>query len=845
MYLKDLRTEYRENPIGLDVPRPRFSWKIVSNERNVVQTAYRITVTDEHGKKVWDSTRRQSDQSILVEYAGEDLQPCTAYNVQVEVWDNKLNNASTSGFFETGLLSGTNFTADFISHDFPAEETVCPVFFKEFSLKDKPVKKARVYATALGLYEIKINGKRLGDIFFAPGWTNYKKRVQYQTYVADGMLQNHNKIEITVANGWYKGIFGLKCTPNIYGDKVSVLAEIHITYADGAKQIIKTDESWKVTTKSIRYSEIYMGEIVDSTFKGEKICSAARIDFDKSRILAQESEPVRITERLPAKRLIVSPKQERIIDFGQNLTGFVEMRVMGKPGQRITIRHAEVLDKQGNLYTENLRQARATDVFICNGEEQIFMPHFTFHGFRYIAVDGLEDEQIRLENFTACVLHTDMEPTGSFNCSNELVNQLQSNIRWSQRSNFLDIPTDCPQRDERLGWTGDAQVFSWTAAYNYSVALFFRKWLHDLASEQTKEFGVPHIVPNIFGEHRGAAGWSDAATIVPWVLYQVYGDKRILEEQYESIKGWVDYLTSRCGENGLWQTDFQYGDWLALDRESSESRTGATDVYLIANAFYAYSTHIVGKVARILGKAEDADKYDELYRKIKKAFNEEYVTATGRLVSETQTACVLVLHFNLVDEKRRERIIKTLQNKVAEHNYHLTTGFLGTPYLLHVLSENGLHEMAGKIFLQQDYPSWLYAVKLGATTVWERWDSIRPNGDLQSPMMNSFNHYAYGSVGDWMYRKLAGINQLEPGYKKILIKPQPIEGISWVKATFNSPYGLIRVEWSTKNKKIFLDVEIPANTTAILDLPGSNRVEEIGSGFYHFEYDLAVKEGSE
>lgn len=841
MELKDLRIEYRNNPIGLDLKKPRFSWKIVSNERDVIQTAYRIKVYKGERDIVWDTGRRESDSSILVEYEGMDLETCTMYNVHVEAWDNKGNYASIEGFFETGLLDGTNFSADFVSHDLSPEDTACPVFFKEFQLEDKQVKMARIYATALGVYEIKINGKKVGDAFFAPGWTNYRKRLQYQTYVADGMLDRNNKIEITVGNGWYKGILGFMCTPNIYGDRVAVLAELHITYTDGSKQVIKTDMSWKVTTGSIRYSEIYMGETIDSCFKDDKVYHVKAIDFDKRRIVGQENEPVRITERIPAKEFIITPKGEKVLDFGQNLTGFVEVKIKGKPGQKITIRHAEALDKHGNFYTENLRKAKATDVYICNGEEQTFIPHFTFHGFRYISVEGIEDEAIKLENFTACVLHTDMESTGTFICSNAFVNRLQSNIQWSQRGNFLDIPTDCPQRDERLGWTGDAQVFSWTAAYNYNVALFFTKWLHDLASEQTEKFGVSHVVPNILGDQEGAAGWGDAATIIPWAMYQNYGDIRILKEQYESMKGWVDYIKAHCGSNGLWQIGFQYGDWLALDKEEgTNSSIGATDRYLIANAFYAYSIDIVRKTARILGKVEDAEKYGELYTKVKKAFNEEYVTTTGRLVSETQTACILVLYFNLVEERHRERILKTLETNIADHRNHLTTGFLGTPYLLHVLSENGLHELAGIIFLKEDYPSWLYAVKKGATTIWERWNSIMPNGDFETLGMNSLNHYAYGSVGNWMYRKLAGINQLEPGYKRILIKPQFIKGITWVKSSFNSPYGVIRSEWSCINRRIKIDVEIPSNTTALLYLPEKNEPIELGSGCYNYEYDTEL-----
>jgi alpha-L-rhamnosidase len=837
MKVTDLRIEYLTNPVGIDVKKPRFSWKITSEEQNVLQTSYQIVVTSE-GKLVWDTGNRDSNSSILVEYEGTDLKPCSLYEVHVKVWDNKGNIDNIDGRFETGLLSGNNFSAKWITHTFAEEETACPIFVKEFSV-EKEIEKVRVYATSLGVYEIKINGEKVGDSFFAPGWTNYKKRIQYQTYAADGLLKGQNKIEMTVGNGWYKGIFGFTCTPNHYGDRVAALAEIHITYSDGTREIISTDESWNVTTGKIRYSEIYMGETIDSTFKEQEFSKAVLTSFDNNRLVAQESEPVRITKRLPAKELITTPKGERLIDFGQILTGFVEFKVKGKEGQKITIRHAEVLDKEGNFYPDTLRQAISTDNFICNGVEQTFTPHFTFHGFRYICIEGLED--IELQNFTACVLHTEMEETGTFTTSNPLINQLQSNIQWSQRGNFLDIPTDCPQRDERLGWTGDAQVFAGTAAYNHNVALFFSKWLRDLASEQTEEYGVPHVVPNILGDQEGAAAWSDAAVIIPWVVYQTYGDERVLEDQYESMKGWIDFISARRGSNGLWQTGFQYGDWLALDKEESADRTGATDKYLVANAYYAYSTDIVRKAAKILGKTADARIYDELYYKIKKAFNEEYITVTGRLVSETQTGCVLALYFDLAEEKYRNRILESLTTNIANHKNHLSTGFVGTPYLCYALTENNRHDLAGTLLLKEDYPSWLYAVKKGATTIWERWNSILPNGDFDESGMNSLNHYAYGSIGEWMYRKLAGINQLEPGYKKILIKPQFIKGITSVDATYQSVYGEISSRWSCLNGKIKLQVVIPANTTAVIYLPEKEEAVEVGSGSYNFEYETETK----
>lgn len=837
MIIENLTIEYKKNPLGLDTKKPRFSWKIASNEQNVWQESYRIIVQNDR-EVCWDTGIQESGKSILVDYEGLELQARTLYDVKIEVWDNKGNHAIANESFETGLFSGANFSGDFITHQLSPEETACPVFVKEFTV-NKRIEKVRVYATALGVYEVKINSRKLGDTYFAPGWTNYHKRLQYQTYNADNMLQENNKVEITVGNGWYKGIFGFTCTPNHYGDKVAALAEIHITYKDGSEEIIKTDDSWKVATGSIRTSEIYMGETIDSTFQESITSQAVTMPFEKSLLVGQENEPVRIVKRLEPKELLTTPKGEKVIDFGQNLTGFIELKIIGQKGQKITVRHAETLDKNGNFYAETLRQAISVDHFICNGEEQVFRPHFTFHGFRYIAIEGLE--AIHLPNFVACVLHTDMEETGTFITSNPLVNQLQSNIQWSQRGNFLDIPTDCPQRDERLGWTGDAQVFAGTAAYNMNVASFFTKWMRDLASEQTEEYGVPHVVPNILGNQDGAAAWSDAAVIIPWVIYQTYGDKRILEDQYESMKGWVEYISSRCGSNGLWQAGFQYGDWLGLDKEeSSTERTGATDPYFVANAYYAYSTHLLKQTAEVLGKKTDVQTYQSLYESIKKSINEEYITPNGRLVSETQTGCVLALHFDLVEEKHRNRIQESLEKNILNHKNHLTTGFVGTPYLCHALSENNLHELAGTLFLKEDYPSWLYAVKKGATTIWERWNSILPNGDFDESGMNSLNHYAYGSIGEWMYRKLAGINQLEPGYKKILIKPQFIKGITFVEASFESMYGTIKSSWSCRDNKIKVDIEIPANTTAVIYLPEKEQPIEVGSGSYSYEYATEI-----
>lgn len=921
MKIYDFRIEYQKEPQGLSVTVPRFSWKLESEEKNVVQRAYRIKVTcvdkavqdgvradvgvaqgdmcacddsrmvnggvtqgdmrtcgggaaSSMQAMAWDSGRVESDTSVLVPYGGGALREETNYQVKLFVEDNHGNLAECETRFSTGIFDAAHLQAKMITHDFPAEETACPIFYKRFTLT-RPVKKACVYATAHGVYEMGLNGRRVGDEYMAPGWTEYHKRLQYQYYDVTEMLAAENVLELTVANGWYKGILSFDCKPNRYGDRVAAFAELHIFYEDGSRDVIATDEDWGVRTGQIRYSEIYMGETLDTTIgmasgngeeglaagseHGEETLAATRedggeslattseriiegkvsvVNFDSSVLVAQESEPVRVTERLSPKQIFTDPKGNVLVDFGQNLTGLVEVRIKGKKGQKISLRHAEVLDKDGVFYPDTLRTAISEDMYILNGEEQVLMPHFTFHGFRYALVEGVEEP--KPEMFTACVMHSDMEKTGSFHCSNEAVNRLQDNIDWSLRDNFFDIPTDCPQRDERLGWTGDAQVFSWTAAFNRGTASFFRKWMHDVAAASSLEKGVPHIVPDIQGTYSSAA-WSDVAVIVPWVVYQTYGDTRILQDSWQCMHEWVDYIHNQVNENGLWMSGYQYGDWKALDREMlGDGSVGATDVYLIANAYYLYVTDLVAKTARVLGKTEEAAHYEKLYAETLESFREEYFTPRGRIVSETQTGCVLSLHFGLAREKDREKILQALVANVENHKNHLTTGFVGTPYLCHALSDNGAHDVASMLFLRDDFPSWLYGVKMGATTMWEQWNAIYPDGTMPHPGSNSMNHYAYGSIGDWMYRKIGGINQLEPGYRKFYVKPMFVRGIEDACTELETPYGKIISEWSCRNKKICVRVKVPANTSAVIYLPEKDGAIEVGSGEYVYEYDTTT-----
>jgi alpha-L-rhamnosidase len=521
-------------------------------------------------------------------------------------------------------------------------------------------------------------------------------------------------------------------------------------------------------------------------------------------------------------KVLTTPKGEVVLDFGQNLVGWIHMKVSGKKGDRIVLSHAEVLDKEGNFYTENLRVARAQDTFILKGSGvEEFEPHFTWHGFRFVKVEGYPGTPDPA-NFTAIVLHSDMPATGTFTTDNPLINQLQHNIQWGQKGNFLDVPTDCPQRDERLGWTGDAQVFSRTAAYNMNVNSFFAKWLKDLEADQVNG-SVPFVVPNVLGDVISSTGWADAATIIPWNMYLVYGDREILVQQYNSMKAYVESIR-HIAKNDLWNTGFHFGDWLFYrPDDDNDGRAAVTDKYLIAQCFYAHSTQLLIKTAEVLGNTEDAAFYSLLLQKIKEAFVKEYLTPSGRLVSGTQTAYVLALNFDMLPEGLRAQAAERLAENVSSYENHLTTGFLGTPYLCHVLTRFGYIDLAYTLLLQDTYPSWLYPVKQGATTIWERWDGQKPDGTFQVPSMNSFNHYAYGAIGDWMYRVVAGLDTREdgPGYKHSLIKPMPGGGFTQVKAELVTYYGNLSNSWKKDKDRLTMDVEVPFNTVSTISVPAA------------------------
>ena len=837
------RLENLVNPMGLDVLQPRFGWQLVAERRNVLQTDYEIRVAANStelsaGKKLlWNSGKTQSDASVWVPYNGPTLVSGKKYWWQVRVWDNagNVSNWSEPAFWQMGLLKPTDWKAKWISLAVPEDPTQpSPMFRKEFATKKKIVS-ATAYITAHGLYEAQINGQRVGQDYLTPGWTVYQKRLQYQAYDVTNLLKSGlNAVGVTLGNGWWRGNIGWAHVNGFYGKDISLLFQLEVEYADGSSQTIGSDGSWKYTTDGpVRNSEIYHGETYDARlkqlgwsspdFNDSKWSIAAVKDFSNENLIGTYNEPIRKHETFKPVKVFRTPHGELVADFGQNLVGWVEMTTSGKGGDRIVLQFAEVLDKKGNFYTDNLRAARCTDTWILKGKgEEHFEPHFTFHGFRYAKIDGYPGE-LKPENISAVALYSDMRPAGSFTSSDPLINQLQHNIQWGQRGNFLDVPTDCPQRDERLGWTGDAQAFSRTATFNFDTHNFFAKWLKDLAADQQPDGMVPWVIPNVLRPRNGAsAGWADAATIIPWNMWLAYGDRRILEDQFPSMKAWVEYMRKES-KNDLWNTGEHFGDWLFYSKaDDNDGRSAITDKYLIAQCFYAHSTQLLINAAQILGKKDEVAAYSDLLKKVKTAYLNEYVTPNGRPLSPTQTAYVLALQFDMLPENQREQAAKKLADNIKNYKDHLTTGFLGTPYLCHVLTRFGYNDLAYTLLNQKTYPSWLYPVTMGATTIWERWDGIRPDSSFQAVTMNSFNHYAYGAIGDWMYRVMAGLDADEPGYKSLLIKPHLGGGFTQASATLQTLYGPAASRWQREENTLTMEIEIPANTTATILVPTSD-----------------------
>ncbi|CAM3719679.1 alpha-L-rhamnosidase [Marinicrinis lubricantis] len=837
MKITEMKCNRMVNPMGYTLNKPRLSW-ITEAEEAIVQIACQVIVAaDEDFLDILHDSRKREDIDSIGYTPEIGLKPRTRYYWKVQVWTDAGDVVSSVAWFETSKMDEP-WIGKWITPDWE-DRSIHPLLRKGFSIS-KEVAQARLYVCGLGLYEAEINGKRVGDEYFTPYCNSYHHWMQYQTFdVTDLLGKGKNVIGAMLGNGWYKGRFGFKgIKENHYGDRFALLCELVIQYADGSEEIIGSDEDWKAAPSHILDSNIYDGEIQDAnkymeswssdSADDEQWACVRLIDIDYHLLEARRSIPVRIKEKLKPVQVIHTPKGEVVLDMGQNMVGWVSFKTEAPKGSLIHLQYGEEL-QDGCFYRENLRTAKAEFKYISSGESAEVQPYFTFYGFRYVKVEGWHGE-VRTEDFTGCVVYSDLEQIGHIETSNPLVNRLFLNALWGQKGNFLDVPTDCPQRDERMGWTGDAQMFSGTACFNMDCDAFFHKYLYDLAQEQSSIGGlVPHTVPS-FGMSKknensflsaGSSAWSEAATVIPWNLYLHYGDRAILEQQLNSMKDYVDYIRKQDDGKRLWNTGFHFGDWLALDGQGEFDRFGGTPTDLIATAYYAYSAELVAKAAKVLGKEEIAEEYGKLSVEVKEAFCEEFVTPRGRLAADTQTSYILALFMDLVPEKFRGRIVESLRKNLEDNKYYLKTGFVGTPYLCRVLSENGYNDLAYRLLLNEEFPSWLYAVKLGATTIWERWNSLLPDGTFGELGMNSLNHYTYGSIVEWMYRHMCGIQPLEdfPGFRRIRLAPQPNRMLQYAKASVKTAAGLYESGWRYEDESLRYHFRIPFHAEAELVLP--------------------------
>jgi alpha-L-rhamnosidase len=850
--VRDLRCEYRVNPVGIFTENPRFSWKIEADRNGVFQRAWALELARDRSFKelLWQSGFREGRESHLVPYGGGALASSTDYFWRVKIRDGQEESPwSETASFSTTMLRSDEWKAVFISGEGEdaASDSGGALFRREFTVKQKPAS-ARLYASAKGIYEAFCNGRRVGDEVLSPGFTEYRSRLLFQSYdVTDHIVEGPNALGLLVAPGWYKGdLASWKGTRNLFGSRTAVIAQLRLEYADGTVEIIPTAEDWECAPAPLRFSEIYHGEVYDARleqpgwdrggFSGAGWRPSLVESRDRGILKPRDGLPVKEQEFFKPLCLFTTPRGERVIDFGQNISGWVRFKVQGRAGDRVKIRHAEILDSAGNFYTENLRKARQTVEYLLRGDGiESYHPHCSFQGFRYIAVDEYPGE-IDLNNFEAVAIYSDMRSTGELICSHPLLNRFVSNVRWSLKDNFVDIPSDCPQRDERLGWTGDANIFSRAAGFLMETAPFFRKWLRDMAVSQFPDGRIPHVVPDVLNDRSGEAGepaasanagacaWADAITGVPWMVYTYFGDREILEELYPAMKKWVEYIRSVAQDGLLFNSGFHFGDWVALDAREG-SYFGATPNDLSATVYYAYSVELLAKSAALLGRHDDAECYRKLRADIGEAFKGEFFTPNGRLAARTQTACILTLNFGLCPPEYKKRCLDTLVTLLAENKNHLTTGFLGTPYVLKVLADNGRLDLAYELLLKEDFPSWLYQVKRGATTIWEHWDGLKPDGTMWSPNMNSFNHYAYGAICDWVFSVLGGVDTdvdtSRPGFARSLLRPRPGPGVTWAETNYESAYGRLTLRWEISGGTMCITVVIPPNTDAELVLPGA------------------------
>ena len=843
--------EHHRDALGIGEAQPRISWRTATDDPGWVQQAYEIRLTG-HGYSFM-SGRIPSSETVLVPWPDAPLPSRTKRWVSVRVWGadrDAPTDWSVPAPVETGLLEPADWTANLISPGWLEDTSVDqpPALFRTEFRSNGDIVLARLYITALGLFEAEINGDRVGADVLAPGWTSYRHRLRYHTYDVTGRLRSgNNAIGVTVADGWFRGHIGFDGGHrNLYGEVLGLLAQLEICYADGSVSTVATDGSWRAGRGPIRRSGIYAGETHDARLEPT---GWSRPGFDHSAwstvvaqaapttlLVAPTGPPVRRIEEVPPVRIFASPAGRTIADFGQNLVGWVRVTVSGDAGRTVTLRHAEVLE-DGELGTRPLRLAEATDRYtIRGGGVETWQPRFTIHGFRYVEIDGwpgdLDPDALR-----AVVVHTDMTRTGWFSCSDERLNRLHDNVIWSMRGNFVDLPTDCPQRDERLGWTGDIQVFAPTAAFLYDCTGMLSSWLADVAAEQAELGTVPVYVPYVPSQFPLApvAAWGDAAVIVPWVLYQRTGDVELLRRQYPSMRAWVDQVEKAAGETHLWTTGVQLGDWLDPAAPPENPADARTDRYLVATAYHAHSAALLARTAAVLGHDGDQRRYSTLADDVRAAFRREYVSPNGRLVSDAPTALALALRFDLLEPEQRDIAGQRLVALVRAADHRVATGFVGTPIICDALCDVGDFDTAYHLLTQDKCPSWLYPVGMGATTIWERWDSMLPDGSINPGDMTSFNHYALGAVADWMHRTVAGLAPAAPGYRTIRVVPHPGGGLTHAAVAHETPYGRAEVTWTRIEDELQVTLFVPAGATAVVDLPDPSwEVRTVGAGRHEF-----------
>jgi len=836
--------EHHRVPLGIGESSPRLSWIVEEAPAGWAQHAYEFEIERDGST---ETVLAASDDQTLVEWPVAPLasRERAAIRVRLADGDGAWSDWSAATVVEAGLLDPADWTAKPVGgawdEDPESDDRRPSLVRREFHVADGLVS-ARLYATAHGLYEAEVNGARVGDDTLSPGWTVYPKRLRYYTYdVTDLIEPGANAIGAWLGDGWYRGRLGWRGGfRNLFGDDLSFLGQLELTYADGHRETVATDAAWKAAPSPILRTGIYDGEDYDARlesagwslpgFDDDEWDAVAVRDRDPNTLVAPTAPPVRCTEEVQPVEVLTSPTGARILDFGQNLVGRVRIRVEGPAGVTVRIRTSEVL-QDGEVYTRPLREARSTDHYTlagrAGGEE--WEPRFTFHGFRYAEIDGWTgsiDAAAAAGDLVARVYHTDLERTGWFESSDPLVNRLHENVVWGMRGNFVDIPTDCPQRDERVGWTGDIQVFAPTASFLFDASGMLSGWLRDVEAEQLPDGTIPWYVPVIPAHEmwtpiRPGAAWGDVATLTPWTLYERFGDAGILAAQFDSARRWVDLVSSIAGPDRLWNTGFQLGDWLDPAAPPQDPADAATDRYLVATAYFAKSARTVARMAAVLGRTDDEAHYVALADEIDIAFAAEYVLPDGRMTSDAQTAYALAIAFDLIpDAARREAAGQRLAELVREAHNRIATGFVGTPLVSDALTLTGHLDKAYDLLLEQGCPSWLYQVVMGATTVWERWDSLLPDGDVNPGTMTSFNHYALGAVADWLHRVVGGLAPAAPGYRVVRFAPQPGGGLASASARHRTPYGEASIAWQVEGDRLMVDVRVPVGATGVLELPG-------------------------